>query len=350
MLKVSNEKGETFNDVLIEPQYSETERSSIDISTDMGKFKLKIPLISANMKDITGPNMVVEMAKHGGLGILHRFGTVKQSLEDFNLATSLISKEFSDNKYNHEPYCGVSVGVKELERERFKELYNCGAKIFTVDVAHGYHLFVREMIDYMREIAGDGICIIAGNIATPKAVEDLMWWGADIVKVGIGSGGRCVTRKNTGVGVPQLKAIRDIRNNFDHSYGELYIISDGGIRLSGDITKALKYSNAVMVGSYIAGTSETPNHVYEDDSGKFYKIYGGSASGERKVENGNKNDFVEGVVSKVEFRGHAKHILRKTSDCIKSAMSYSGSTSLREFRGKCKLIDIGSGGKAESRL
>ena len=341
--------GETFNEVAFRPVYSDIEsRSEIDTSTNLGGIILDLPIISANMKDITGPNMVLSMAINGGMGILHRFGSIEDSVENYIDTVSLFnnSKEkLTLNKNSIYPI-GVSVGVKEYEMNRFDALYEKGAKIFTVDVAHGHHILVKNMIQYMRNKAGKEIYIIAGNIATVNGAKDLKEWGADIIKVGIGPGARCVTRKNTGVGVPQLKAIRDIKN----AYNDLPIISDGGIRHTGDIPKALKYSDSVMVGSYIAGTSETPGHVFENDDGKFYKVYGGSASGERKVENGNKNNFVEGVVSTVEFRGHVKHILRKTKDCLQSSMSYAGSRNLEEFRLKSVLENVSSGYKSESRL
>jgi IMP dehydrogenase len=156
----------------------------------------------------------------------------------------------------------------------------------------------------------------------------------------------CETRKNTGVGVPQLKAIRDIRR----IHAKVPIIADGGIKHYGDVPKALKYANGVMVGSMIAGTSETPGHVYKNDKGEFYKVYGGSASGERKVENGGDNSFVEGVIKIVPFKGKVKYIIYGVKDAIRSSMSYSGAPDLKTFRERAIMFDIGSGGKSESKI
>jgi IMP dehydrogenase len=345
--------GETFNDVMFVPQYSEIEhRKDISTTTNMGKFVLELPLISANMKDITGPKMAAKMAMMGGLGILHRFAPeglnhqerIEYALDQYKQTKILLQK--TDVELN--PYTfGVSVGVQESDKERFEALFEAGACLFTVDVAHGHHLLVKNMIEFMRNaIYGKDICIIAGNVATEQAAGALKEWGADIVKIGIGPGSVCETRKNTGVGVPQLKAIRAIRN----AYPDLPTIADGGIKYYGDLPKALKYSNAVMVGSLIAGTTETPGHVYQNDKGEFYKVYGGSASGERKVENGGNNSFVEGVIKLVPFRGKVKYIIHKSSDSIRSSMSYSGANNLEEFRSKAIMADIGSGGRTESKL
>jgi len=354
---MSENIGETFNDVLFVPQYSEIEhRREISTATNMGKFLLDLPLVSANMKDITGPKMVVAMARQGGLGILHRFGTVADNVADFEEARTLLSecKTFTEGeghtsmpKWMTPDYAvGVSVGVSGQEQERFNALYANGAKLFTVDVAHGHHILVRKMIGYMREQAGNSICIIAGNVATPKGAIDLSRWGANIIKVGIGPGGSCVTRRNTGVGVPQLKAIANIREAFP----DVVMISDGGVKNYGDIPKALKYANAVMVGSMIAGTSETPGHVYENEEGEHYKVYGGSASGERKTENGGKNAFVEGVVKMVKFKGKVKYILRTARESTQTSLSYAGCDNLSTFRHDSVLEKIGSGAKSESRL
>jgi IMP dehydrogenase len=335
---------DTFNEVLFKPQKSEIpSRTLCDTSWDFGKFKLKIPIISSNMKDITEEKMAFSLAKHGALGILHRFGSVQDSIDNVDKTKAL----FEEENVELSPYSfGVSVGVKEEGKERFDALLNTGMKLFTIDVAHGHHILVEEMVKYMRDKSGSDIYIIAGNVATPEGAIDLTDWGADCIKVGIGPGARCVTRKNTGVGVPQLRAIREIRNTMPN----IHIISDGGIKYGGDIPKALKYADAVMVGSYLAGTAETPGHVYQNDDGEFYKVYGGSASGERKTADGKNNKFVEGVVATVKFRGRVKHILNQTEEWIQSSMSYSGAWNMKEFKEKSILEQISSGGQKESRF
>ena len=352
----------TFSDVLLEPQYSEImSRSDVDLTSDMGKFTLALPVISANMKDITGPKMSTAMFSEGGMGILHRFVKEEESskygyVEDLQSAASMI---YDINKKldwtNRFSRVGVSVGVQDSDYIRFEKLCEAGAKIFCVDVAHGHHILVKNMIKYMRESAyygnqhngrNDDLCIIAGNVATVKGASDLIEWGADIIKVGIGPGGVCMTRKNTGIGVPQLHALKAIRE----ANPDIKMIADGGIQSTGDIAKALVHANAVMVGSFIAGTSETPGHVYETPDGQYYKVYGGSASGERKVQNGQSNKHVEGVVKMIPFRGKVKYRLRTIKENLQSAFSYTGANNLKEFQERAVLNEISGGGKAESKL
>jgi IMP dehydrogenase len=334
----------TFNDVLFKPQYSEvTSRSLVNVSTDMGIFKLNIPIVSANMKDITGSKMAIAMAESGALGILHRFGSIETLVGNYTCAiNSLKDKNIPTTPYS----VGVSIGVKEEDKELFKALYDVGARNFTIDIAHGHCLMLKNMVKFIRNNSNEDLSLIGGNIATAEAAKDLLDWGVGILKVGIGPGGVCQTRTNTGVGVPQLSAIEEIRTAFPNSI----IISDGGIKTSGCICKAMKYANAVMVGSYISGTTETPGKVYKNMDGKYYKTYGGSASGENKIGNGAENSFVEGVVKTVDFRGHVKYILQEIKEALQSSFSYSGSFCLKEFQEKSVLIQISGGGKQESKI
>jgi IMP dehydrogenase len=189
--------------------------------------------------------------------------------------------------------------------------------------------------------------IIAGNVATAEGALDIYNWGADVIKVGIGPGSCCQTRENTGVGVPQLSALVNVREALPE---EAYIIADGGIKKTGDIAKALKYADAVMMGGFFAGTTETPGHVYETMGGDFYKTMAGSASAESKVRSGNKNSFVEGGIRQVPFRGHVKYILAKAKENIQSSFSYSGAKNMEKFKKKSKLIKISGGGKKESKI
>jgi len=156
----------------------------------------------------------------------------------------------------------------------------------------------------------------------------------------------CETRKNTGVGVPQLHALMEIKE----AMVGLPVISDGGIKYPGDVAKALKYSDAVMIGSLFSGTAETPGHVYKNVEGQFYKTYGGSSSGENKVKNGNQNSFVEGVIKTVPFKGHVKYIVREIEDSLRSSFSYSGSLNLKNFQERSILKEISSGAKMESKI
>ncbi len=335
----------TFSDILIKPQYSEIEsRSSTNISSKLNdNLILDLPIISSNMPQITGWKMCVAMVDNGGLGILHRFMSIEDNVKEFQEVMNNVN--FTDkNKY----CCGISIGVKEEDKKRFEKLYEAGARIITIDIASGHCKLMKDMIKWLRP--NKDIIIIAGNIATPEAIKDLQDWGADIGKVGIGGGKVCRTRSNAGVGVCQLQALMDIYN-----IAEIPIISDGAIKTSGDIAKALIFSDVIMVGSALAGCSETPGPAFVEPgtdltNRTYYKLFGGSASQENKVANGQSGRFSEGETIKVPFKGHCKYLLREIKDGIQSALSYSNSNNLQEYRSKVKYSIISASGQKESKF
>jgi len=330
----------TFDDVMFQPQYSEIQsRSEVCLSSKIGNLDLDLPVISANMRDVTEGSMAREMFINGGLGILHRFMPIEDNVEMFLESVS---------KANcHPKNIGVSVGVGDESKNRFDALYSSGARTFCIDVAHGHHVNVKDMLiwisnNYNRE----DMTIIAGNIATWQAADALKDWGAGVVKVGIGPGSCCKTRENTGVGIPQLYALKEIRT----MCGDIQMIADGGIKKTGDIAKALLYADAVMMGGFLSGTTETPGHVYEKMDGQLYKTIAGSASAESKVKSGKSNSFVEGGIREVPFRGRVKYILKKIRENVQSSFSYSGARNIKEFRERAKLVPISGGGKKESKF
>ena len=342
-------KAYTFSDVLIKPKYSDIDsRSDVDVSSNFGAFKMELPVISAPMKSITGPKMSVGIYINGGLGLLHRFCSIDQAESDFRYARSCCPRMY-DNRDSFVYSCGVSVGVQEEDKERFTRLYEAGAKIFCIDIANGYCKKMKEMIWWIKQHAWDAY-IIAGNIATPEGARFLADLGTNAIRCGIGPGRACMTRRNTGIGVPALYALQTIYEELENADPRPRIIADGGIKYVGDIAKALKYSDACMVGSFIAGTSETPGEVFKDDNGQYYKVYMGSASGENKVDSGKANEYVEGIAIKVPFRGHVKHIFKEVKEGLKSAFSYTNSRTLDEFHKNCEFIEITGGGKEESKI
>lgn len=334
----------TFNDVLIQPNYSEIRsRKSVDISSSLGELNLDIPVISANMKTVTGPRMTLEMGERGAWGILHRFNTIEGAVEDYNLAKSQMP--------------GVSIGVNGDYKERFEALYNAGARYFCIDIAHGHSIMMKETLEYIKSEQSD-IYVMAGNVATPKGATDLADWGANAVKVGIGPGSMCQTRTNTGVGVPQLWALEQIASKrsmvpgiVNRSLDSVEIIADGGIKTVGDIAKALKYADHVMLGSFFAGCHETPGDVYKRKNGSRYKVYGGSAAANNKTtDNGRKPEFVEGVTEEVDLNDHVKFLLKEIKEGVQSAFSYVGANNLKEYQKKCEFIHLSGGGKDESKF
>ena len=156
-------------------------------------MRLNLPVVSSNMKNITGPKMAATIAFYGGLGLLHRFCTINENIEMYKKSVCLFDSNFQDKSAPYWKNIGVSIGVKEEDKERFEKLYEAGAHIFCIDVAHGHHIHVKKMLQWIRnELFRWGrheindIVLIAGNIATADAYKDLSEWGANVIKVGIG--------------------------------------------------------------------------------------------------------------------------------------------------------------------
>lgn len=333
---MSEFKGRTFSDVLIHPQYSDLDsRDLVDISSDLSPdLRLSLPVISANMQNVTEDKMCMAMDASGGMGILHRFMTEERNVELVKLLLANGCKNF-----------GVSLGVEKSDRRRFSKLRKAGAKVFCLDIAHAHSLKMEKQVEWIKAQIGKekGFTIIAGNVATWNGAAFLSGLGVDVVKVGIGGGSACTTRLNAGVGVPQLEAIEECLGAIKPS---TRLISDGGIKNFGDVAKALKYADAVMIGGMIAGTSESPGSVFRKPDGSYYKVYAGSASGENK----NKQKYIEGTAKTVPFIGKVRFVLNGISDGVRSAFSYSGCSNLTQFQEKCILSIISSEAAKESFL
>jgi IMP dehydrogenase len=184
--------------------------------------------------------------------------------------------------------------------------------------------------------------IIAGNIATAKAAYDLEQAGADGLRVGIGGGSMCTTRVQTGFGVPNVTALENVA-----AITAIPIMADGGIRTSGDIAKALAIgANTVMIGSLIAGTSETPGEIIETKNG-LYKKYRGLASLETKSIHGQAQRNIEGESTIIPYKGGVKYIIANLLDGVKSALSYAGASSLQKYHPE--YVTISAAGIAEAK-
>ena len=328
-----------FDDVFIVPKYSDIiSRKFVDTKSETQKLSLRLPVISSNMKTITEAKMCIAMSEHGAMGAIHRFmgaDQIKQQIEKLRPHPLNDGTGFSVQGDISFPFA-VSIGVQTDDKFLFDQLFNNGARIFCIDVAHGHHILVKNMLGWIRNKQLDDITIIAGNVATPGGAKFLIDEGADIVKVGIGGSKVCRTRGNTGIGMPTLQSLIDIRE----SLPKCVMIADGGIKQVGDIAKALVFANFVMLGTMLAGTSETPGKVFKDRNGEYYKVYQGSASGENKGTNNMETKFVEGVTEMVPFRGKAKYILREIDEGLRSSFSYVGAKNLEEFHQKAELIQV----------
>ena len=465
--------GLTFDDVLLVPKRSSiSTRSQTNLQTKLSKnTSLNIPIISANMDTVTESTMAVAMAREGGIGIIHRFLTILEQVNEVlkvkrsgsvmienpyfikpnqtvkeainymrekevsgllvtdpdsklvgiltrrdimfesegtklvkDVMTSdvvtakpgigiseakeilrknrveklplvdenghvkgLITSKDIINTDNYpaaskdkkgRPLVGAAVGVRGDFMERTEALLDAGADVIVVDIAHGHSDNALNTVRLIKK-AFPNCELVAGNVATAQGTEDLIKAGVDAVKVGVGSGSICITRVITGSGVPQLTAVLDCAK-IGRKY-DVPIISDGGIRNSGDATKALAAgASTVMVGSILGGTDESPGSPIMKN-GKKFKIYRGMASfyaslGRKSKETGSVsigedlNDYVaEGVEAMVPYKGSVTDIIKQLTGGIRSGLSYCGANNILQMQENAEFIKMSQAGFAESR-
>lgn len=250
----------------------------------------------------------------------------------------------------------AALGVTGDTLQRAEALVKAGVDALIIDTAHGHSKGVIEMLQQVKKAFGDRVDVIVGNIATLEAANALVAAGADAVKVGIGPGSICTTRVIAGVGVPQLTAVMDIA--YGISDKNVPVIADGGIRFTGDIVKALAGgASAVMVGSMLAGTEESPGDtiIYE---GRRFKAYRGMGSVEA-MQQGSKDRYFqdaeddikklvpEGISGRVPYKGTVQEIMYQIVGGLRAGMGYCGAANLQNLQ-KAKFIRITSAGVKES--
>ncbi len=262
---------------------------------------------------------------------------------------------------------GAAVGVKGDFLERAKGLQDVGADVLVLDIAHGHSRHALEAIMEIKKTLGRDLQLIAGNVATERGAQDLIRAGADSVKVGVGSGSICITRIVTGSGVPQLTAISECAKATKDA--GVTLIADGGIRNSGDITKALVAgADSVMVGSLLAGTDESPGEIVYRGNYR-YKVTRGMASMSARKDQLSRGrdlrldiraenleeqepdliDYVpEGVEAIVPYKGRAVNVIRQLVGGLKSGLSYCGSRNLKDLRLNGEFMRITEVGLKES--
>ena len=327
----------TYDDVLLLPHYSDIRsRSEVDISTDLGNgLRLQLPIISSPMDTVSEDLMARATSEEGACSIIHRYNTPEEQAE-------LVGHARVHGAEN----IGFAVGVGRDLLDRTRKCLDAGADFVCVDVAHGHHIMMKEALRSLRDVFGDDIHIMAGNVATLKGINDLADWGANSVRCNIGGGSICSTRVQTGHGHPGLQTIIDC----SHTDRDVKIIADGGIRNSGDIVKALAAgADAVMLGSLLSGTKETPGEVYTRQDGTKYKTYRGMASKEAQVEWRGKYSSFEGVSSTVPYRGKVRNVLADLDRGIRSGLSYSGVRSIQELQRTAEFVRQTPAGLGESR-
>jgi IMP dehydrogenase len=333
------DKSLSYDDVLLVPKYSDIRsRSEIDITGDLTNgLSLPLPIISSPMDTITETTMSFIMACMGGSGIIHRYNTIEEQSKMVREASAEIDSVAIGS-------LGAAVGVTGDYIERAQSLVFAGVKYICVDIAHGHHILMKEALYNLRKALPPNFHIMAGNVATLQGVNDLADWGANSVRCNIGGGSICSTRIQTGHGMPGLQTIFDCAKT-DRDVG---IIADGGIRNAGDIVKALAAgADAVMCGSLLAGTNETPGNILKDASGS-YKVYRGMASKEAQINWRGRYSSFEGISSVVPCRGNVDSLLDDLGKNIKSGFSYSGARNMKELRLKADFTQQTTAGTVES--
>jgi IMP dehydrogenase len=248
---------------------------------------------------------------------------------------------------------GAAVGIGSDMMGRVEALVKAGVDVIGIDSAHGHSLNVLEAVKKIRTAYPD-LDIIAGNVATAEATEDLIKAGANCVKVGIGPGSICTTRVVAGIGVPQVTAVMDCAEAAK-AHG-ITVIADGGIKYSGEITKAIAAgASAVMLGSLFAGTEESPGEIvmYQGRSFKSYRGMGSTAameagSKDRYFQNDTKKFVPEGVEGRVPYRGYLKDIIYQLVGGLRAGMGYCGTKDIEDLKENGSFIRITGAGLIES--
>jgi IMP dehydrogenase len=336
-------KSYSYDDLLLVPKKSEIQhRADVSTKVDLGKgIVLDIPIISANMKFVTGPKLAQAMSQVGGMALLHRFNDNRD--QDYLAAINWLSASLK--YYHYVNYIGVSVGTTEQEKQYFVEKYlplkELGLlKIICIDVAHGHHKNTSDMIQFVRGHMPD-VLIVAGNVATGEGALFLAGSGADVIKSGVGAGSVCSTRIETGNGCGSMSCLEECRDALDQNdFSYVKIIADGGIKNAGDCVKALTIADAVMLGNLLAGTEQAPGDKLVINN-QIYKQYAGSST--------HKATNVEGVSGYVPYRGDVKEVIARLMGGIRSGCSYQGVNNLEDLKLNPEFVEISNAGIVESK-
>lgn len=349
-----------FDDVLLVPHFSDiSTRKDVNLSVtgfdeQFARLTTKhpvltCPVVSSPMDTVTGPGTAALMADMGGFGVLHRYCKIDDALETYNQTCHLIGSK------NNVQNVMVATGATGDYFERALALHEAGCRAFCIDVAHGHHVHVKEALSRLRKQFNKDVHLMAGNVATLEAFNDLADWGADSIRVGVGSGAMCTTRIKTGHGIPTLQSVMDCSN----SDRDVLIIADGGIKNSGDIVKSLAAgADMVMLGSLLAGHDESPGSivdkrgVFHDPAWKngipLFKKFRGMASSEAQIEWRGKVSVDEGESTLIPYRGRLIDTMTDILDGVRSGLSYSGARTIRELRTKARFVHVSPNGVREN--
>jgi GMP reductase len=306
-----------YDDVALVPKYFDgTSRSELSTHVTLGNKTFKLPVMPANMKCVIDYDLANKLQSNNYFYVMHRFG-----VDNYEFVLNANKEGWNT--------ISISIGVKDDDYNILRKIQkdNLSVDYITVDVAHGHCKSMREMLSFLKQTFTN-TTIIAGNVGTSLAAADLISWGADVIKVGIGPGKSCITKLKTGFFTPMFSTIKNIRESCDSS---IKLIADGGIQHNGDIAKALVAgANLVMAGSIFAQCVDSPGEIINGE-----KVYFGSASAENK---GFKKN-VEGKKMLLPTNGFTYfEKLKEIQEDLQSSMSYAGVYTVDGLAGADYLI------------
>jgi len=345
-----------FQDVLIYPTHSDfSSRKNIDLTVDFGNNWKPVPIMSANMDTITGVDMAFELLKKNWIPILHKYVSIKdisKLYDDIEKYNMFIDDKVGDNSHLKIDTRNlfISRGATESDKSKLKERIEQEPRIksICIDVANGY---ANDVLEYVKSIRND-LCkdkiLMVGNIATGPGAEMYANIGVDIIKAGIGQGSACLTRVQTGVGVPQIgmnleieqslslynRRLEENRENRELKpfLNKTYFCSDGGCKVMGDISKAfVSGADFVMIGGMLSGTKESPGKTEEID-GRMVKRFSGMAAKESQHGGVPSYGVEEGKTVQIPYKGKVAHIIEDIEGGIRSSATYINAQNPSEFK------------------
>ncbi len=336
-----------FKDVLIEPKRSSlASRSQVSLVKNYkfkhAKFQWSgVPIIAANMDTVGTMTMAKALAKHQCMTALHKHYSVESLIDFFSKKTDKSDLELIENNQHAIQHSFYSMGIVEKDLEKFNKVYEAvgpwseknksGIKMVCVDVANGY---MQSFVDFCANFRKKypELILMSGNVVTGNIVEELIFNGVDILKVGIGPGSACTTRKMAGVGRPQLSAIMETA---DAAHGlKGHICGDGGCTVPADVAKGFcGGADFIMLGGMLAGHEESEMEPFMKDGKKFLKFYGMSSTEAMKKYAGGVAEYraSEGKVVEIEFKGSVERTILDILGGVRSACTYVGAENLKEL-------------------
>lgn len=337
-----------FDDILLVPKYSRiSSRHKVNISSTIGNpnnpeawIKLDLPIMTAPMEFINSNEMIEKLVEYGGIAFIQRYQNKKRRFLQYS---SLSEETKKSNRV------GFSISLEEcLDVDFINSVLYLGVKLFLIDVANGHTEHILNAVKQLRLLVPNSVHIMTGNVSSYDSYKDLMHYGADSVRVGIGGGAACTTRVVTGFGVPVLGSLMDIYDNIDSDQVN-GIISDGGIKNTGDIVKALAAgASAVMIGTMFAGHDECEGR---DEHGFLFRGIASQSSQESSVYGltpEKEINHVEGVSGYIPSKGKVEDTINSIRYNIKSGLSYCGSKNLDVFKKESTFINVSFASLQES--